>query len=235
MLDARSYLFLAGPSPAAPGARGRRIGRLGLAALLGLAACGDMKPEEAKEAAKEAGQEVAQATREVAQATREAASRGAEQAAEQLDKVDPEKIERTIDGVAGAMGVQTEADPAHPGADPLADAAQAIACDEARLRCTVTADFADRARTHGHRVAQQLRVTPAPGGVTGVRIDAIDAGTLAALVGLKVGDVITHVNGTPIGSAQDAVMLYMDVRRAESFVIDYQRSGEARTLKIDVV
>lgn len=203
----------------------------GLAALLaGLAACGSVEPGEAQEAAREAGQEVVAASREVAKATKDVARA----TKERLDEVDSEDIERTIDGVAGAMGATPRGEPTAPGADPLVGAAQAIECDEAHARCTVTAEFADRARQNGRRVAEQLRIEPASD-VRGVRIAALDAGSVASLLGLKVGDVVTRINGTPIGSMQDALMLYMTIRAARSFTIDYQRSGEARTLRLDVV
>lgn len=198
-----------------------------LAVLVALSACSKLESEEAKEVAREAN--------EVAQATQESISRGVDSAKEQLDKVDTEKIGKTWDGMVEAVEDSTRSDPASAEPDPLADAAKAIECDAARERCTVTADFADRMRQHGSRVASQVRVTRVAGSVTGIRIDAIDAGTIAERVGLRAGDVVTHVNGTSIGSAQDAMMLYMSVRAARSFVIDYQRDGEARTLHVDVV
>jgi C-terminal processing protease CtpA/Prc len=204
------------------------LGRCCLAALVGLAACSQLESEEAKEVAREANVVAKEATKEVVEVSREVA----QATKEQLDKVDTEKIEQTLEDVAGAMGAPPVGDPANPGADPLADAVQAIACDKARARCTVTADFADRARQNSRKLAAQLRMTPVEDAVAGIRIDAIDAGTPAELVGLRAGDVITHVNGT---SAKDPVMLYMSVRAAQSFVIDYQRSGEARTLQVDVV
>lgn len=203
------------------------IGRSCLAALVALAACSKLESEEAKEVAREAN--------EVAEATQESIERGVESAKEQLDKVDTKKIGKAWDGMVEAVEDSAQRDPAAPEPDPLADAAEAIACDEAHERCTVTADFADRARQHGTKVASQVRVTRVAGTVTGIRIDAIDAGTLAERVGLRAGDVVTHVNGTAIGSAQDAMMLYMSVRAARTFVIDYQRGGEARTLQVDVV
>lgn len=200
-----------------------------LAMLMTLAACSKLESEEAKEVAREAN--------EVAEATQKSISRGVDSAKEQLDKVDTKKIGRAWDGVVEAVEDSTRSDPdsAGPKPDPLADAAKAIECDAAGERCTVTADFADRAREHGTKVASQVRVTRVAGSVTGIRIDAIDAGTIAERVGLRAGDVVTHVNGTAIGSAQDAMMLYMNVRAARSFVIDYQREGEARTLQVDVV
>lgn len=181
-------------------------------ALVGLAACGWLESDEAHE---------------VARATQETVSRGVESAKEQLDKVDTASISKTWDGVVGSPSGADEP-------DPLAGAATAIACDEARERCTVTAEFAGRARERSTALAQQVRVTRVAGKVTGIRIDGIDAGTVAELVGLRPGDVVTHVNGTAIGSAQDAVMLYVRVRAARTFVIDYRRGDEARTVQIDV-
>lgn len=199
-----------------------------LAVLVALSACSKLESEEAKEVAREAN--------EVAQATQESISRGVDSAKEQLDRVDTKKIGKAWDGMVEAVEDSAKSDPsAGPEPDPLADAAKAIECDAARERCTVTADFAARAREHGTRVASQVRVTRVAGSVTGIRIDAIDAGTIAERVGLRAGDVVTHVNGTAIGSAQDAMMLYMSVRAARSFVIDYQRDGEARTVHVDVV
>lgn len=200
-----------------------------LAVLVALAACSKLESEEAKEVAREAN--------EVAEATQKSISRGVDSAKEQLDKVDTKKIGRAWDGVVEAVEGSTRSDPTSAGGepDPLADAAKAIECDAVGERCTVTADFADRAREHSTRAASQVRVTRVAGSVTGVRVDSIDVGTMADRVGLRAGDVVTHVNGAALGSAQDVMMLYMRVRAARSFVIDYQRDGEARTLHVDVV
>jgi type II secretory pathway component PulC len=201
------------------------MARCGLGALLvGLAACGSLESDEAKE---------------VARVTQESVERGVDAAKEQLDKVDTEKIAKTWDGVVEAVQESTQrepsASPAEPAPDPLADAAKAIACDEARERCTVTTEFASRARQHGGRVAAQVRISPARGDVRGIRIDAIDAGTIAELVGLRVGDVVTHVNGTSLGSPQDAMLLYMSMRAARAFTVDYRRDGQARTLQVEII
>jgi len=214
-----SMLMMVTAWPTVP--RCRRTACAGL--WLGLVACGSLESQEAKEAAR---------------VTQETVSRGVELTKEQLDKVDTAKIQKTWDGVVDAVQESTTREPSpssKPEPDPLADAAKAIACDEARERCTVTAEFADRARQHGAKVAAQVRISAARGEARGLRIDAIDAGTLGELMGLRVGDVVTHVNGTSLGSPQDAVLLYMSVRAARSFTIEYQRDGKARTLQIDVV
>jgi PDZ domain len=193
-----------------------------LVALLVLAACGQLESEEAQE---------------VARATQETVARGVGSAKEQLDRVDTAKIRAAWDATVAAMEDATKREPSASGPepDPLADVAEAIVCDEARERCTVTADFAERARQHGGRVAAQLRVSPARGDVRGVRIDGIDPGTIAERVGLRVGDVVTDVNGTSLGSPQDAMLLYMNVRAAQSFVVGYRRGSDARSLQVDVV
>lgn len=193
---------------------------VGCLALLGLAACSQLESEEAREAAK---------------TTKETVARGVDSAKKQLDRIDTDKIRRAWDSAVESVEEAAKSEPAEAPVDPLADVAEAIVCDEGRERCTVTYDFASRAREHGGRVAAQVRVSPASGGVRGVRIDGIDPGTLADLVGLKVGDVVTHVNGTSLASAQDAMMLYMSVRAARAFVVLYQRGQEERSLQVDVI
>lgn len=194
-------------------------------ALLVLAACSQLESEEAHQ---------------VAKATKDTAARGVDLAKEQIDRIDTQKIRGAWDATVEAVEEAAKREPGvEPSVDPLADAAEAIACDEARERCTVSYDFASRARQHSGRLAAQVRVSPASGQVQGqvqgVRIDGIDAGTIADLVGLKVGDVVTHVNGTSLATAQDAMMLYMSVRAARTFVVHYQRGQEERSLVVDVV
>lgn len=185
-----------------------------------MAACNQLESEEAQQ---------------VAQATKDTVARGVDSAKRQLDRIDTDKIRAAWDRTVDAVRDAAEREPSEAAVDPLADAAQAIACDEARERCTVTYDFARRARQHSGRVAGQVRVSAASGAVQGVRIDGIDAGTIGELVGLRVGDVVTHVNGTSLGSTQDAMMLYLNVRSARTFVVQYQRGSEPRSLRVDVV
>lgn len=186
--------------------------------LGGLLACGSLESEQA---------------REVADATRKTVSRGVDGAKNTLDRIDMAQVRRAWDSAVEAM--RGAASPAEPGVDPLAGAAEAITCDEARARCTVTAEFAARARRHGARLAGQVRVRSVRGANPGIRLDAIDSGSVAQRIGLRSGDVVTHVNGVSLGSVRDAMMLYLQVRAARRFEVSYRRGGQERELVVDVV
>jgi len=212
------------------------VGRTGIVALSGLllltGGCSKLESEEAREVARATQQTV---SRGIDGASR-AADRAAKETKAQLDEVDLEKVHGAWDAVVERLDRPEPRPSSEPADDPLADVATAITCDEARERCTITAELAARARQHASRAARQLRVSPATaGGVRGVRIDAIDRGTLTERVGLRTGDVVTHVNGMAVGSPQDAMLLYMQVRSARQFVVEYRRGDDQRTLRIDVV
>lgn len=190
---------------------------IGLCCLVG---CGSLESEEA---------------REVAVATQKTVSHGVDEARKTLERIDMDKVRRAWDSAVEAVQRATTRARDEPQTDPLAGAAEAITCDEARERCTVTAEFAARAREHGARLAGQLRVSPVHGATPGIRLDAIDAGSVAQRLGLRSGDVVTHVNRVPLASISDAMMLYVQVRAARRFTVDYRRGGQERVLVVDVV
>ena len=191
--------------------------------LCGLMACSEADQEVARDEAKAA-----------ARTTRKVVARGVDQAKDAIDRVDMDKVRNAWDSTVDAVAGAAEAEP-DDGLDPLAGAAEAIACDEAVERCTVTATFADRARHHGSALTAQVRVRPVSQPVRGVRIDLVEVGSVAALLGMKAGDVVTHVNRVPLGSMQDAMMLYMQIRGAHSFRVDYRRGEHDRVLVVDIV
>lgn len=146
-------------------------------------------------------------------------------------------MERGWDAAVGAYErYQQDHDaPAEPAPDPLEGAAEAIACEVPGQRCTVAYDFASRARSNPGSLAEQVRVRPVSSPVAGIRIDGMRSGSIGELVGMETGDVVTHVNGIAVGTMRDAMLLYMNVRAARQFVIDYRRGDDERTLTVDVV
>ncbi|MEM9453329.1 MAG: hypothetical protein AAGF11_04065 [Myxococcota bacterium] len=190
--------------------------------LLCLAACGQIESEEAAE---------------VADATRRTVSRGVDQAQRAMDRVDMDKVRRAWNAAVDAFREAGSSAPAEPEVDPLAGVAEAIVCDAPGEHCTVTAQFVARARQHPRRLARQVRVSPIKdrGQASGIRLDAIDPGSVTERLGLRSGDVVTHVNRIPLGSVQDAMKLYLQVRAARRFVVDYQRGGQQRVLVVEVV
>lgn len=54
-------------------------------------------------------------------------------------------------------------------------------------------------------------------------------------VDLKVGDIITRVNGRSIEKPEQAHEVWQALRRAEALVVDYRREGVVRRLEIPIV
>lgn len=191
---------------------------LGAAAWL-LLGCGSIDEEEVEEAAR---------------ATRRTVERGVEGARE--------GIESTWDAAVDAYEERRKrkeqeerAQAASPPVDLLKGAAEAIACEAPGERCTVASDYVAAARQHPSELAKQVRARPVSSPVAGIRIDGITTGSIAEQVGMQTGDVVTHVNGIAVGSMQDAMLLYMNLRAARSFVVDYRRGEQEHTLQVDVV
>jgi hypothetical protein len=53
-------------------------------------------------------------------------------------------------------------------------------------------------------------------------------------VDLKVGDVVTSVNGGPIGHYDEALRVWQSLLTAPEILVAYERGAEARTLRIIV-
>jgi len=71
------------------------------------------------------------------------------------------------------------------------------------------------------------RVIPSvvDGGVVGVKIFGVRAGSAAAKLGLKNGDTIETLNDFPLGSPDDALTAYTHVRDGKKFVLGLERAG----------
>jgi hypothetical protein len=54
-------------------------------------------------------------------------------------------------------------------------------------------------------------------------------------VDLRAGDVVSRINRRPIERPEQAFAVWTALRTAREIVVDYTRSGEARTFRIDVV
>lgn len=184
------------------------------------AGCGALESDEAQQAAR---------------VTKETVARGVEGAREQIDRIDFEGMGRAWDAAAEAMRRDDSASSGSGAVDPLAVPEGAIDCEEQGRSCTVTAAYAAHARQYGSALAKQVRVHPVEVPVRGIRIDAIDSGSLGEHFGLLPGDVVTEVNGVALGSLRDTMMLYLNIRAARQFVVNYRRGDEDRTLHVEVV
>ncbi|HEU5055639.1 MAG TPA: PDZ domain-containing protein [Kofleriaceae bacterium] len=65
----------------------------------------------------------------------------------------------------------------------------------------------------------------------GVLINTIRADSPAARAGIAVGDIVTEVDGDPVGGAGDILAAMSDRKKGEAISIALRRSGKPMTLK----
>ena len=85
--------------------------------------------------------------------------------------------------------------------------------------------------------AGQLRVVPhkdASGNVDGFRLSAIRKGSLFEKLGIKNGDILHAVNGSPLTSTEGALSLYQSLRNERSFNFDISRRNTRQSLEYEV-
>jgi len=63
------------------------------------------------------------------------------------------------------------------------------------------------------------------GGMDGVRLYALRPASLLARLGLRNGDRILGINGSPLGSPERAIGLYRELRTASRIDVDLERAG----------
>ncbi len=85
--------------------------------------------------------------------------------------------------------------------------------------------------------AGQLRVVPhkdASGNIDGFRLSAIRKGSLFEKLGIKNGDILHAVNGSPLTSTEGALSLYQSLRNERSFNFDISRRNTRQSLEYEV-
>lgn len=72
------------------------------------------------------------------------------------------------------------------------------------------------------------------GHMSGFRLFEIDKGSVYDLVGLKDGDIVTHIDDEPLVSPERAVDLLRYVKGEPSFSYTVKRSGKSTRFKVKV-
>jgi type II secretory pathway component PulC len=84
--------------------------------------------------------------------------------------------------------------------------------------------------------ARMFRIVPAlaHGRPIGTKLYAIRSGSIAAALGLRNGDTVTHVNQAPIASPGNAQEIYAALQSDRELVLDVLRRGESIRLRYRV-
>ncbi|HEY2759961.1 MAG TPA: membrane protein insertase YidC, partial [Pirellulales bacterium] len=88
-------------------------------------------------------------------------------------------------------------------------------------------DMEDRSGYLGH-----LAVTDPTDGTKGAKINAVGAGTPAAKAGLKVGDVITKCDGTPIDEASQLEISFANTKPDQKIALSINRESQTQVVEV---
>jgi general secretion pathway protein C len=113
-----------------------------------------------------------------------------------------------------------------PSKIAIAGAEDAIACTDEHT-CTVERAFVDKLLATPQQLMTQARMAPVvkDGETAGFRVSGIKKGSLATLLGLENGDVVSEINGQRLGNIDDAIAMYQKLRRASHLSVTVERGG----------
>jgi type II secretion system protein C len=114
-------------------------------------------------------------------------------------------------------------------------AEQAINCSSEHA-CTVDRKFVEQLMQSPQQLMSQARMFPVTkdGETAGFRVSGVRKGSLATLLGLENGDVVSEVNGNKLGSIDDALAMVQKLRRASHLSVVVERGGAVITKEISI-
>lgn len=86
-------------------------------------------------------------------------------------------------------------------------------------------------------LAAQLRASPhkgSDGEIDGFRLSGIRSNSLFSQLGIKNGDIIHTVNGTPLTSSEGAMSAYGSLKNQKSFSFEITRRNQRQTIEYEV-
>jgi general secretion pathway protein C len=132
---------------------------------------------------------------------------------------------------------QLENEPAtKPGSAIAIDGAdKAISCASENT-CTVDRAFVEKLMANPNQLMTQARMFPVTkdGETQGFRVSGIRNGSLATMIGLKNGDVVSEINGAKLGTIDDALAMYQKLRRANHLSVTVERGGAVINKEISI-
>jgi len=128
-------------------------------------------------------------------------------------------------GASGSPAVSGSAPAAESGIRPIGENRWEIPLAEA-----------EKARQNINDLMRQARVEPniVNGETAGFAVRMIRPGSLFAMLGLKVGDVLREVNGVSLDSPEKALQIFQQLREAKQINISLERDGQPVTFGYEI-
>jgi general secretion pathway protein C len=125
---------------------------------------------------------------------------------------------------------------AKPGATVAIDGADSAIDCSSENACTVDRAFVDKLMANPTQLMTQARMVPVTkdGETAGFRVSAIRSGSLATMIGLQNGDVVSEINGAKLGTIDDALAMYQKLRRASHLSVTVERGGAVINKEISI-
>lgn len=129
-------------------------------------------------------------------------------------------------GSQSAAAVASNAPPAEGGVEKLSE-----------NKFQVERGVLEQAMGNMESLATQIRASPhkgPDGEIDGFRLSAIKQNSLFSKLGVKNGDIVHAVNGTPLTSTEGAMSAYGSLKNQGSFTLEITRRNQRMTMDYDV-
>ena len=112
---------------------------------------------------------------------------------------------------------------------------QAIDCSSENS-CTVDRAFIEKVVANPRQLMSQARMAPVTrdGEAAGFRVSGVRKGSLATMLGLKNGDIVSEINGQKLRGMDEAFAMYQKLRRASHLSVVVERGGAVITKEISI-
>jgi general secretion pathway protein C len=123
-----------------------------------------------------------------------------------------------------------------PGSSVAIEGAeQAINCSSEHA-CTDDRKIVEQLMQSPQQLMTQARMFPVTkdGETAGFRVSGVRKGSLATMLGLENGDVVSEVNGNKLASIDDALAMVQKLRRANHLSVTVERGGAVITKEISI-
>ncbi len=95
----------------------------------------------------------------------------------------------------------------------------------------ISKSFADKLKTDSNAILSSIAIKP---GADGIKVVAVDQGSIAQRMGIAPDDTLQEVNGQKLSSAGDMNHVYDALKNATTFEVKVLRGGKSETLRYEI-